>query len=247
MVGGQESVDRVEGEQMSKVPVSYKPTEGLSYDPIEPVYWDAQALDGEIERVFEVCHGCRMCFKYCDSFPILFRAVDDVHDGDVTALTKVEIAEVMDACFQCKLCEVQCPYTPRDKHEFQLDFPKLVHRWKAQKTRREGLSLRDKILRDPDAAGRLARSSFGMANRMNRVKLHRWFMEKFLGIHHEKELPEFAGTPFERWAEQQGRIAEKPGAEAVIFQTCYVQNNEPQVGRDTLEVLEANQIETGCV
>ena len=111
---------------MSKVPVSYKPTEGLSYDPIEPVYWDAQALDGEIERVFEVCHGCRMCFKYCDSFPILFRAVDDVHDGDVTALTKVEIAEVMDACFQCKLCEVQCPYTPRDKHEFQLDFPKLV-------------------------------------------------------------------------------------------------------------------------
>jgi len=72
-------------------------------------------------------------------------------------------------------------------------------------------------------------------------------MEKFLGIHHEKALPEFAGTPFERWAEQQGRIAEKPGAEAVIFQTCYVQNNEPQVGRDTLEVLEANQIETGCV
>ena len=34
----------------------------------------------------------------------------------------------MDACFQCKLCEVQCPYTPRDKHPFQLDFPELVHR-----------------------------------------------------------------------------------------------------------------------
>ena len=81
---------------------------------------------------------------------------------------------------------------------------------------------------------------------MNRVSAHRWFMEKFLGIHRAKLLPDFAGTTFERWAAQNGRMAERPGAEAVLFQTCYVQNNEPQIGRDTLEVMDANQVDCKC-
>jgi hypothetical protein len=63
--------------------ISYKPTAGLSYDPEEPKYWDEGALAGEIQRVFEICHGCRMCFKYCDSFPILFDLLDRKHEGDV--------------------------------------------------------------------------------------------------------------------------------------------------------------------
>ena len=102
-------------------PISYQPTDGLTYDPDEPRYWQPEMLRKEIERVFDICHGCRMCFKYCDSFPVMFRALDERHDGDVTKLKADEISSVMDACFQCKLCEVQCPYTPRDKHEFQLD------------------------------------------------------------------------------------------------------------------------------
>ena len=118
----------------------------------------------------------------------------------------------MDACFQCKLCEVQCPYTPRDKHEFQLDFPKLVHRYKAQRAKQRGIPLRDRILAKPDTAGALARASFGLANVMNRVTLHRVFMEKALGIHHDKLLPDFAPTTFETWAERQGRIAPQPAA-----------------------------------
>ncbi|MCB9914775.1 MAG: 4Fe-4S dicluster domain-containing protein [Planctomycetes bacterium] len=230
---------------MSQGNISYQPTAGLSYDPSEARYWDPQALDQEVERVFEVCHGCRMCFKFCDSFPILFEAVDERHDGDVRKVTVAETARVMDACFQCKLCEVQCPYTPRDGHEFQLDFPKLVHRYKAQRHRREGGSLRDKVLADPDGAGRMARASFGLANAMNRVGLHRWFLEKVLGIHREKLLPDFAGTTFERWAEREGKVG-APGGEAVLFQTCYVQNNEPEIGRDTVAVFEKNGVDLRC-
>ena len=95
--------------------VSYDPTPGLSYDPTQPVYWDAQALHGEVLRAFDICNGCRMCFKFCDSFPRLFRLLDE-RDHDVHTLTAPEIKAVMDDCFQCKLCEVQCPYTPRDGH-----------------------------------------------------------------------------------------------------------------------------------
>ena len=112
-------------------PISYQPTSGLSYDPKEATYWEPAALAGEIERAFEICHGCRMCFKYCDTFPDLFDAIDQRHDGDVSKVTPDETTRVLTECFQCKLCEVQCPYTPRDGHEFQLDFPALVHRWKA--------------------------------------------------------------------------------------------------------------------
>jgi glycerol-3-phosphate dehydrogenase subunit C len=133
--------------------ISYQPTDGLTYDPSEPKYWDAQALDKEVVRVFEVCHGCRLCFKYCDSFPSLFRLLDEKYDGDVRELTRDDKNAVMDACFQCKLCEVQCPYTPRDKHEFQLDFPKLVHRYQAHRYKEEGPGLQDIVLRDPDLSG----------------------------------------------------------------------------------------------
>jgi Fe-S oxidoreductase len=230
--------------------ISYQPTDALSYDPNQARYWDPEALDTEVERVFEICTGCRMCFKFCDSFPSLFDMLDDKYDGDVTRITAPERSHVMDACFQCKLCEVQCPYTPRDGHEFQLDFPKLVHRFKAQEARKGGLDFRDKVLGGPDMAGKAARASFGMANVMNRVGIHRWFLEKVVGIHREKQLPEFASRTFERWADDQGLVDEGPdrskNTEVVLFQTCYVQNNEPEIGRDTVDVLSRNQIGVRC-
>ncbi|EDM80308.1 hypothetical protein PPSIR1_36697 [Plesiocystis pacifica SIR-1] len=226
--------------------ISYQPTDGLSYDPNDPVYWDEHALAKEVTRAFEICHGCRMCFKYCDSFPNLFELIDDKYDGDVTKLSKTETDGVMDDCFQCKLCEVQCPYTPRDKHEFQLDFPKLVHRYQAHRAKVEGKTLRDIALGDPDRAAMMARASFGLANVANRVSAHRWFMEKVLGIHRDKLLPPFAMETFDRWATREGLAVEGPGGEAVLFQTCYVQNNEPQIGKDTVEVFQQNGVDLRC-
>lgn len=228
--------------------ISYQPTEGLSYDPTEEKYWDADALQGELTRVFEVCHGCRMCFKFCDSFPDLFSFIDDNHDGDVRKITAEETDSVMNSCFQCKLCEVECPYTPRDSHEFQLDFPKLVHRYTAQKAKKEGIAFKDQILGNPDLAGTMARMSFGLANTMNRVSAHRWLMEKVLGVHRDKLLPDFASTTFEKWAQGEGKLSAAPTeeAEAVLFQTCYVQNNEPHIGRDTVEVMEKNAVKMDC-
>lgn len=231
---------------MSTENISYKPSWGLSYDPSEPKYWDEAALKEEVTRTFEVCSGCRMCFKFCESFPRLFDLLDNSHEGDVRKLEAGQVDAIMDDCFQCKLCEVQCPYTPRDNHEFLLDFPKLVHRYKAIRAKKTGFSLRDQVLGNPDMAGQAARLSFGLANTMNRVRLHRLFMEKTLGIHRDKLLPDFASSTFESWAESQGKMRKEPKAEVVLFQTCYVQNNEPQIGRDTLEVLEKNQVDACC-
>jgi glycerol-3-phosphate dehydrogenase subunit C len=230
--------------------ISYMPSDGISYDPSEALYWDESALGKEMTRAFEVCHGCRMCFKYCDSFPNLFKLLDESYDGDVRRLSPTDVEDVMNPCFQCKLCEVQCPYTPRKGHEFQLDFPKLVHRYEAIRQKKDGSSKRERFLADPDKGGRMARASLGLANVMNRFSLHRWFLEKVLGIHRKKLLPKFASKTFEKWAKKQELIRDPEGdkaPEAVLFQTCYVQNNEPGIGHDTVDVMGHNQVDMGCV
>jgi len=227
-------------------PTSQAPTEGLTYDPSDARYWDEPSLAMEVGRVFDICQGCRMCFKFCDSFPALFDAADHRHDGDARALSETETERVMDACFQCKLCEVQCPYTPRDGHAFQLDFPRLVHRYKAVRARRRGISRRERLLGDPDRAGKAARASFGLANVLARFPPFRWLLEKAIGVDRRKDLPDFARQTFERWAEREGRISGASGGEAVLFPTCFVQNNDPALGRDTLEVLGQNGIDVRC-
>ena len=228
--------------------ISYSPTSGLAYDPSDDLYWDPAALKGEIDRTFEICHGCRMCFKYCDSFPALFAFLDERHDGDVRLITANETAQIMDACFQCKLCEVQCPYSVRDEHKFQLDFPKLVHRYKAQRTRVSGTRLRDRILGDPDRMAGAARASGRLVNTLNsRSRLHRRFLDLLLGIHPDKELPQFARTTFTTWAVDKGLVsASSSEGEVVLFPTCYVENNEPEVGQDTVSVLSRNGVDVTC-
>jgi glycerol-3-phosphate dehydrogenase subunit C len=227
--------------------ISYLPTVGLSYDPAEDKYWLRDGLEKEIQRIFEICHGCRLCFKFCDTFPRLFSLLDNKYDGKVGSITPQETEALLDTCFQCKLCEVNCPYTPRDNHQYLLDFPKMVHRFRAVRAREKGIALRDRILANPDGAGAMARASLGLANFGNRLKIQRWLMEKLLGVHPKKLLPDFAPKTFESWAESTGRIATQPGCEVVLFQTCFVQHNEPQLGKDTIEVFERNQVDIKCV
>ena len=96
-----------------------------TYDPTDPKYFDPAALRVELDRVFDLCHGCRLCFNLCPSFPTLFDFID-AKDGDVSALTDGEHRQVVDECYQCKLCYVKCPYVP--PHEWELDFPRLMSR-----------------------------------------------------------------------------------------------------------------------
>ena len=224
-----------------------QPTEGLSYDPAEERYWRRELVDMEVARAFEICAGCRLCFKYCDAFPRLFGHVDQRHGGDARQVDAAETREVLDACFQCKLCEVQCPYTPRDGHPFQLDFPKLVHRVRAIERRGKGKTLRLRVLNDPDGAARMARLSLGLANVANRARPVRVLMEKVVGIHRDKLLPDFARQTFDAWAEGRGLVKAEPGGEAVLFQTCFVQHNDPGLGRDVVEVMSRNGVDLRVV
>lgn len=221
------------------------PTEGLCYNPSDPKYWDRKGLDAEIERAFDICHGCRLCFNLCPSFPTLFDAVD-ANDGDVRKLSRQQNDAVVDDCFQCKLCYVKCPYTPDDGHEFQLDFPRLLLRYNAVRVKEDGLGFRERFLGDPDRAGRLASKVAPVANVANRTKAHRVLMEKAMGIHRDKQLPEFHRETFEAWRSKTAAAPRANGSaageEVVLFHTCFVNFNNPDVGRSAIEALERNGV-----
>ena len=99
----------------------------ITYDPKNPLYLDEADVREELTRVYDICHGCRLCFKFCSSFPTLFDYVDAHDDQDAGRMTPAQQDQVADECFQCKLCYVNCPYIP-ELHEWALDFPRLMLR-----------------------------------------------------------------------------------------------------------------------
>lgn len=213
-----------------------------TFDIRDPKFWDPDDLDQEIQRVFDICHGCRMCFSYCPSFPELFDRIDahtERGEGETAALSRAEKDRVVDLCYQCKLCYVKCPYTP--PHEWQLDFPRLVLRAKAVRARAQGMTLGDRFLGDPDLLGALGGVAPAIANRVTRLPVVRAAMEKVVGVHRERNLPRFH-RPFRAWHEKNARDPHAVDAEdqVVIFTTCTVNYHEPDIGAALVQVLEQN-------
>lgn len=227
--------------------IKAQPTDGLSYRATEEKYWDREGLDKELERVYDICNGCRLCFNLCPSFPELFESMDRT-DADARQLTKDEREHVVDLCYNCKVCEVRCPYTTRDGHEFQLDFARLMMRAKAVRAKEQGVPLRDKLLGNPILLGSVGSLTPGLANMACRNKLQRLAMEQLLGIHRDKKLPEFAQTSFGAWLKRHPLPLPppEPAAKVVLFPTCFVNYYNPEPGKAAVEVLRKNNCSLEC-
>jgi glycerol-3-phosphate dehydrogenase subunit C len=231
--------DDTEGKPLDTI--RYAPTDGLTYNPNDPKYWDRGALQKEIDRTFDLCHGCRMCFKFCQSFPTLFDAVDT--HGDVRRIPGDTHRRIIDECFQCKLCYSQCPYTESEGHAFKIDFPRLLMRAKAVRRREEGIPLRDRMLGDPDLLGKLGTIAPRLANWANTLRPNRILMELTIGIHRDKLLPRFESPTFAAWFRgYTGGAQETPGGrhKVVLFETCFVNYNRPSLGKAAVRVLAHN-------
>ena len=229
--------------------MSHKP----AYDPTDTRYYDEKDLRAEAERIFGLCADCRMCIKFCGSFPRLFNAIDDYcvegkyADVDTKKLKAEDIVKVVDDCFQCKLCYIKCPYTPGD-HEWAIDFPRLMARAKAQQVRKKGVPVVDKLLGNPDLVGKIGTATAPLANWANENSLNRKFMESTVGIHKDKKLPPFAGQTFGAQFEANRKASQgEPTAKAAFFSTCYVNYNQPEIGTDTLEVMSLNNVDVSFV
>src|SRR5215813_3948038 len=127
----------------------------------EPIKWrdadfyDEAKLDAEMRRVFDICHGCRRCFNLCDSFPRLFDLVDDSPSGEMDGVKVEDYKRVVDACTLCDLCFMtKCPYVP--PHEWALDFPHLMLRYRAAELKQGKARKMDQQLTETDRNGRIA-------------------------------------------------------------------------------------------
>ncbi len=157
-----------------------------------PDYYDEASLFAELERVFDLCHGCRRCVSLCHSFPTLFDLVDESPTMEVDGVAKEDFWQVVDHCYLCDLCFMtKCPYTP--PHEWNIDFPHLMLRGKAVKYKKGDVKLRDRILTSTDNLGKLAGIPVvaGVVNTFNKAKNFREILDHTLGVHPEAKLPEF--------------------------------------------------------
>jgi glycerol-3-phosphate dehydrogenase subunit C len=229
---------------MTKIDVI--PREPPAFDPNDERYWDARDLEGEMRRVFEICHNCRMCVGYCGTFPDVFATVDrDIEERGATG------AELLDAgaferatelCWQCKLCFVKCPYTRDEGHAWMVDVPRLLTREKAQRVRRTGITLQDRVLGEPQLLGRLTAGPMArVANFVHANRLARKAFEHAAGIASDFLLPTFAQTTFAQWLAHHDPL---PGAGArgtvALFATCLTDYNFPRIAASAVRVLEKN-------
>ncbi len=213
-------------------------------------FYDEPALFEELERVFDICHGCRRCFNLCHSFPTLFDAIDESESMEVDTVPKTVYWDVVDHCYLCDMCYMtKCPYVP--PHEWNVDFPHLMLRAKASRFKKQGASVRDKILASTDAVGKFAGIPVvaQIVNATNRSKAGRMLLESAFGVHHEAPVPGYhsnnARKQLQRLRSEPALTAEATPAtrgQVVLYTTCYGNRNRPEMDVDLVAVFEHNGI-----
>ena len=217
-----------------------------------PDFYDAEKIDEEMRRVADICHGCRRCFNLCDSFPQLFNLIDDSESGELDTVDSKDFKPVVDACTLCDMCYMtKCPYVP--PHEFNLDFPHLMLRYRAAEAKAGKTSFTQDQLGKMDRNGTLAAPVAPLVNwgSARKNKITRNLIDNVAGIDAHAELPKFHSRTYVRRAKQD-EVAPNPhapafGREAVIFPTCFVNYNGPDIGTAARAVLARNGVATEVV
>ncbi len=219
-----------------------------------PEFWQEDKLFTELERVFDICHGCRRCVSLCGSFPTLFDLVDESDTMEVDGVAKKDYWKVVDDCFLCDLCYLtKCPYVP--PHEWNVDFPHLMLRAKAIKFKNGKAKMRDKLITSTDALGKLASIPVitQTVNAINRNALSRKLLDKTLGIHPDALLPEYDSSTLQKRDKKRkqndshAEATETTTGKVALFATCYGNYNEPQIGEDLIKVFEHNDLQVKLV
>jgi len=220
----------------------------------DPEYRDEGALFAEMDRIFDICHGCRRCFSLCNAFPTLFDAIDDSETMELDGVDRQVYWEVVDHCYLCDMCYMsKCPYVP--PHEWNVDFPHLMLRAKALRHGKGEMSTRDRLLSATDMVGKLAGIPVvsRAVNAVNRNRPARRLMEKVGRIHADAWLPEYHSKTLQKRLRGRERPRLTPvetdetRGQVALFATCYGNYNEPELGEDLVAVFEHNGIPVEAV
>jgi glycerol-3-phosphate dehydrogenase subunit C len=211
----------------------------------EESFYDETALDHELRRVFDICHGCRRCFNLCNSFPRLFDLVDESPNELVDDLSAADLKAVVDDCTLCDMCFMtKCPYVP--PHEWDLDFPHLMLRYRAVEHRKGMTRLADRELARTDRNGRLGTALAGAANLVTKEDgVLRGALAATLGIDRAAFLPAYADLPLDR----KQALVPPPnpdgpafGRKVALYATCFANFNDQTPAMAAIKVLAHNGV-----
>ena len=212
----------------------------------DPDFLNPEKIDQEMRRVFDICHGCRRCFNLCDSFPKLFDYIDESEEGEVSSLSSDKFKPVVDACTLCDMCFMtKCPYVP--PHEFDLDFPHLMLRYRMLQKKNGEISNTTKQLAKIDRNAKIGVFFSGIVNWVSNVKntLFRKILELFTGIDRRVVLPKYNSETFSNYFKKfkKNIVGKDTNRKVVIYSTCFVNFNKKNTGEAALKVLHHNNVE----
>lgn len=183
---------------------------------------------------FEQCIKCTICTVYC---PVA--AVNPNYPGPKQAgpdwerlrLKKFNFYdESLKYCINCKRCEVACPSNVKIGDIIQA--ARIKYSKKQPK-------LRDFILANTDLVGTLSTPFAPIVNTTLRLKPVKAILDGVMKIDHRRTFPKYAFGTFESWYK---KVAEKQAAypdRVSYFHGCYVNYNNPQLGKDLIKVMNA--------
>ena len=213
-----------------------------------PDFLDQKKLDEEMRRVFDICHGCRRCFNLCESFPKLFEMIDESKNENVENLSSDQFAPVVDSCTLCDMCFMtKCPYVP--PHEFDLDFPHLMLRYRALQKKQNKLPSVPKQLAQIDRNAKIGVTLSWLINWVSHFKnkFFRKVLELIVGIDKRVKLPKYNSETFTNYFKKNNKSitlgTSKKVRKVVIYPTCFVNFNKKDTGVAALKVLKKNGVE----
>jgi len=208
-------------------------------------FYNEQSLNQELERVFDICHGCRRCVSLCKSFPTLFDLVDKSETFEVDSVDKADYKKVVDQCYLCDLCYMtKCPYVP--PHEWNVDFPHLMLRAKAIQFKKGETKRSHKVLTSPKQVGSVASKPIisSIVNWSNSNKTIRKITENIMGVHVDAVVPKYHSKTLTKLFVEDNTISK---FKVAIFGTCYGEYNDPKSVIDLVDVLRHNNVEVKLI
>lgn len=183
---------------------------------------------------FEQCIKCTVCTVYC---PVA--AVNPLYpgpkqagpDGERLRLKRPEFFdESLKWCLNCKRCEVACPSNVRIGDIIQA--ARIKHSKKKP-------GLREYILANTDFMGTMASPLAPIVNMAVGLKPVKVVMDKTIGIDHRRMFPKYAFGTFESWLKRNRKKQAKFPRQVSYFHGCYVNYNNPQLGKDFVKIMNA--------
>lgn len=183
---------------------------------------------------FEQCIKCTVCTVYCPVSavnPIFPGPKQAGPDGERLRLKGANFYdESLKYCLNCKRCEVACPSDVKIGDIIQS--ARIKYSEKKPK-------LRDFILASTDLVGTLSTPFAPIVNSVLSLKPTKSVLDAVLKIDHRRSFPKYSFGTFEQWYKKQAAKQKEYKKQVSYFHGCYVNYNNPQLGKDMIKIFNA--------